>query len=209
MTQVALPFRPIAGDPEDISQVMADFDAILTVLNGDIRNDNIATLAAIAVAKLAAGSNGDRLEMVGGVPTWIKTARARAHRSSVTLAHAAHTAIPFDVEDADTDSIVDVAGGTPSRFVIKTAGTYMVSGSVFFPPGTAGPRYAYLRKQGTTALNGIEVPAVASPDNTVLSPNDIVSMAVNEYLELIGYQVSGGGSLAGCSANLSVYRMGA
>lgn len=53
MTLITLPFRPVSGDPEDISQVMADFDAILNVVNGDIRNDNISPSAAIAASKLA------------------------------------------------------------------------------------------------------------------------------------------------------------
>jgi len=210
MTQVVLPYRPVAGDPEDVSQIMADFDAILTVLNGDVRNDNISALAAIAITKLAGGNAGDVLEMAGSVPTWTKACYAKGRRNAgQTLPHAAHTPIAFDVEDADTDTMLDVSGGTPSRIVAKTAGKFMVAGQVSFPAATAGPRYAYIRKGGSIILAGAEVNSVTAPDNTVINPSDIVPLAVGEYVEIIGYQVSGGGSLAGCAGFLSAYRMGA
>src|SRR5262245_59591191 len=54
MAQVVLPFRPVAGDPEDVSQIMADFDALLSVVNGGLQDDNIAASAAIAASKIAA-----------------------------------------------------------------------------------------------------------------------------------------------------------
>lgn len=53
MTLVTLPYRPQDGDPEDVSQIIADFDAILAVLNGDVRDDNISPAAGIDYAKLA------------------------------------------------------------------------------------------------------------------------------------------------------------
>jgi hypothetical protein len=54
MTQVVLPYRPAPNDPEDVTQIMADFDAIVNVLNGGIKNDNIAADAAIGATKVAA-----------------------------------------------------------------------------------------------------------------------------------------------------------
>lgn len=55
MTLVTLPYRTqlAPGQPEDITLVLADMDAILAVLNGDLRNDNIASAAAIAISKVA------------------------------------------------------------------------------------------------------------------------------------------------------------
>jgi microcystin-dependent protein len=52
MTLVTLPYRPQPGQTEDISQIMADFDAILSVLNGGITNDNIAPNANISPGKV-------------------------------------------------------------------------------------------------------------------------------------------------------------
>lgn len=65
MTIVTLPYRTelSAGQPEDVGMVLADMDAILAVLNGDIRNDNIHAAAAIAPTKLA---------LPGGVVTYLR-----------------------------------------------------------------------------------------------------------------------------------------
>jgi hypothetical protein len=52
LTQISLPFNEVLGGLEDISHVMADFSAILAVVNGDIRNDNANAAAAIAYSKL-------------------------------------------------------------------------------------------------------------------------------------------------------------
>lgn len=52
MTQISLPFNPQPGDAEDISHIMGDFAAVLAVVNGVIRNDNISASAAIAYPKL-------------------------------------------------------------------------------------------------------------------------------------------------------------
>lgn len=41
MTLIAYPFRPVPGDPEDVTQIMMDFDAVTAVVNGDITDVNI------------------------------------------------------------------------------------------------------------------------------------------------------------------------
>lgn len=48
MTLVTLPYRPSNLDPEDISQIVADFDSVLNVLNGDIREDNLAVAKIVS-----------------------------------------------------------------------------------------------------------------------------------------------------------------
>ena len=47
----------VAGQPEDISQVLANFQAIQAVLNGGIDNSNINAAAAIAYSKIALPAN--------------------------------------------------------------------------------------------------------------------------------------------------------
>jgi O-acetyl-ADP-ribose deacetylase (regulator of RNase III) len=56
MTAIVLPNNPQPGGAEDITQVNANFAAILAVVNGDLRNDNFNALAAIARSKLDFGS---------------------------------------------------------------------------------------------------------------------------------------------------------
>lgn len=55
MTQIVLPYNIVNGTPEDISQVMADFNAIVQVVNGLLDSGNIAD-DAISASKLAANA---------------------------------------------------------------------------------------------------------------------------------------------------------
>lgn len=58
MTLIALPYSPVDGDPEDISEIMADFNAILAVVNGELHDDNVAADAAIASSKIVLDVDG-------------------------------------------------------------------------------------------------------------------------------------------------------
>ena len=81
----------VTGQPEDVSDVLANFDALAVVVNAldnsniapgasvaysklnllnSIVNADVAATAAIAVSKLAAGSAAQVLTTVSGVPTW-------------------------------------------------------------------------------------------------------------------------------------------
>jgi len=66
---VVSPSAMQAGQPEDISVVLANFQAIATVLNGGIDNSNISVAAAIAASKLA-GYPADSTKILLGDGTW-------------------------------------------------------------------------------------------------------------------------------------------
>jgi microcystin-dependent protein len=70
MTLVTYTYELTPGTPEDVSQVMANFNTIKGVVNGNLDNANLAAGAAIAVSKLAPGTNGDFLQTTGGVAVW-------------------------------------------------------------------------------------------------------------------------------------------
>lgn len=59
----------VAGQAEDISVVLANFNAIATVLNGGIDNANINAAAAIAISKLA-GYPADSSKALLGDGSW-------------------------------------------------------------------------------------------------------------------------------------------
>lgn len=59
MTLITLPYRPTAGSAEDISQIIADFDAVLAVVNGGLKDDNVHAAAAVALSKLSAVGAAD------------------------------------------------------------------------------------------------------------------------------------------------------
>lgn len=186
------------GQAEDISVVLANFDALATVINGNLDNTNLLANAAIAITKLAGGSNDDFLEMVAGVPTWKRCANARGSKVAATnLLNNTFTPIPWATEDWDNDTMLDVAGGTPSRIFCKTAGKYLAVGVGNFLNNAVGARYLSLRKTasgGAPVTNwGVqEVMNTGAADFVVLNPVDIINLAVNDYVELVAWQDSGG-----------------
>jgi hypothetical protein len=67
---VVNPSSLAAGQPEDITQVLANFQAIQGILNGGIDNSNVNPAAALAVSKLALGASGQILQSVGPTVAW-------------------------------------------------------------------------------------------------------------------------------------------
>lgn len=103
MTLVTLPYRTelAGGQPEDIGMVLADFDALLAVINGDIRSDNIAAAAAIPTSKLNISGSRDGTKFLRDDDSW-----QPAPSGVVTL--IAHTVLAADAANFDVQSI---AGG--------------------------------------------------------------------------------------------------
>lgn len=62
---------PVNGTVADANTIASNNTAIKNVVNGNIDNANVATAAAVAVSKLAAGASGQVLGMLAGVPTWL------------------------------------------------------------------------------------------------------------------------------------------
>jgi hypothetical protein len=71
MTQynIVNPSSLIAGQPEDVSQILANFQAIQSILNGGVDNSNIAVAAGIVASKLA-GYPTDSSKFLRGDGVW-------------------------------------------------------------------------------------------------------------------------------------------
>ena len=52
MTQAIIPHRPLNLEPEDISKIVADFDAVMAVINGQIGSDNFIAGQIFAPSKI-------------------------------------------------------------------------------------------------------------------------------------------------------------
>jgi hypothetical protein len=119
-----------------------------------------------------------------------------------SIPHDSSTAVTFDVEDFDTDTMHDNAVNQ-SRITINTAGIYIISGLVgFAPTAGGGVREASIRKNGaSTYLSLAKYVALTSTENFV-QVAVIANLAVNDYVELYAYQ-SSGGAINTDSLNLS------
>ena len=98
--------------------------------------------------------------------------------------------LTFDSETYDDDGIHSVASNT-SRLTCQTAGLYRISGQITFVANATGHRYGAIRLDGTiyldidrrVALNGVV---------TVVKVSTSCKLAVGQYVELQGWQNSGG-----------------
>jgi hypothetical protein len=113
-----------------------------------------------------------------------------------TLTTAVGGAITFTTEDLDSDP--DGTGGhdnltNPSRYTARYPGWYMVSGAVCFVANATGMRHAYLRVNGADVLGSVGscTPSAADVVAANCRPRKVF-LNQADYVELVGYQSSGG-----------------
>lgn len=56
MTTASIPNRPLGTDQRSIELILANFDAVLAVINGELDHNNLSAGAAIALSQLASGA---------------------------------------------------------------------------------------------------------------------------------------------------------
>jgi len=104
------------------------------------------------------------------------------------------TAIGFDAEEVDTDGMHDNATNN-SRITIQLAGKYFVFGQIDYESNvgsTTDARHARIHKNGAEFLTSANDFVLNNTGLCVMQVSVLMSLAVNDYLELNAYQVSGG-----------------
>lgn len=107
------------------------------------------------------------------------------------------TALTFDAEDADLDpngnSTQHDAAVNTSRFTAVYPGRYLFAGAAGFVANAAGRRGCRWALNGT-AVNGAEALVQATTANSITVPSRVKSIYLNigDYVELQGFQESGG-----------------
>lgn len=200
-------------------------NAILETLV-DAKGDLIAGTAADDVGRLAAGANGailitdsaqttglawkaigtarQRLRVNSGAsaPEWYDEPAMRAyHNANQSIANTSLTALALNSERWDTDTIHDnVTNNT--RGTCKTAGKYAGCANVRFDINGTGIRQVIVRLNGATDIASAVVlpPAASFCDIAVPFEYDL---AVNDYLEVVVYQSSGGALNVVAQGNIS------
>lgn len=128
-----------------------------------------------------------------------------AYQSSASnLTNNAYTLVPFDAELFDIVQAVDAA--TPmhdvatlnSRLVFRTAGKYEISGQLTVTANTTGARNVNVRMNaagsnvgGTSLYTGTTAP-VTGTVTAVPIPQLVLPFGIGDYVELFGFQNSGG-----------------
>lgn len=121
----------------------------------------------------------------------IKTPMCRVYNTAAqTIANTTVTALTFDSERFDTDTIHSISADT-SRLTCKTAGVYQIGFSGGFASNSTGYRSFRLRLNGGSYLSSIFQNAV-NGDVTFVNISTLYELAVNDYVEIVVYQTSGG-----------------
>lgn len=110
--------------------------------------------------------------------------------SNQSLSDSTYISIGFASEDFDTNTLHSTSVNN-SRITIKTTGKYIITGCVGFASNATGKRIVRIIKNGATVLQYAGQDAQSS-GNTDISIAVIASLTATDYVEIQGYQSSGG-----------------
>lgn len=115
-----------------------------------------------------------------------------------TISTGTVTALAFDAEEVDTDTLHDNSTNN-SRVTIALTGKYFVFGQVDYEASSTGQRQARIHKNGSEFLTSIVDSSTAGI--VIVQVATVMSLSSGDYVELATYQDSGGDLLA--NANIA------
>lgn len=145
-------------------------------------------------------ANMDKLDTEVGLLEAPPAARVY-HDAAQSIADSAETALAFNQERFDTDTMHDTATNN-SRIKATTAGKYVISANVQFASNSTGHRSLMIRLNGATRIAYLRVPAVSGAV-TILSVSTVYNLAANDYVEALVVQTSGGALNVEVNGNVS------
>ena len=137
---------------------------------------------------------------------------ARVYNSgNLTIGTASWTALSFDSERYDTDTIH--AGGTPTRLTATTAGTYLIVGNAQFASNALGIRGWRINLNNGTLIAYTQLQPQSAATNPSITLSTIYQLSATNFVEFDVYQNSGGDVNVLATANHSpefmMHRIGA
>lgn len=139
------------------------------------------------------------------IPTSIVNPMVKAYSTAATsIPNTTLTVIPLEVEEYDTDGMHDTAANN-SRITIKHAGTYLFVASISWASNATGLREILFRKNGVATYFGESILGAVSGSFTSATVSTTLVLNAGDYIELIGYQNSGGSLALGISAGYAAW----
>lgn len=173
----------VSGQPEDISQVLANFNAIRAIINA-LKDDNIDPTAALGIAKLA-GYPADATKVLRGDGTWgsASFAGVRVFNSANTaLPNGATTTLPWDSETFDSNAFHDLVTNN-NRLTVPAglAGKYLIVCYVDIQTtASAALDTLILRKNGGGIVQSRRI---AGASAYIAHISDVVDLAVGDFID--------------------------
>lgn len=112
------------------------------------------------------------------------------NNASLVIPNATFTPLTFNTERYDTDNIHSTASNT-SRLTCKTAGKYLITGNAYFAINATGRRLYRLLLNGATPIAQVSA-GLNNANRIYLVATTIWDMSVNDYVEFLAWQNSGG-----------------
>ena len=152
------------------------------------------------------GSGNKRLRML--VPTGFIISDHAPHckvynSANQSINNTTATMLTFDTEDYNNNTMHSTVSNT-SRITLTTGGRYLLMGKVQFASNGTGTRRVRIVLNGLTTLAEVQVPASAVGVVT-LPIMTVDTFAAADYVELEGYQDSGGALNAVRNASYTNY----
>jgi hypothetical protein len=166
-------------------------------------------------ARLGVGANGTVLTADSAEATGMKWAaaaggasfvgvKARSTLSGITLTNNTVTVLNWNSEAFDTNSYHDNTTNS-SRITIPSgkAGKYQVACLLHYIGNATGQRQIRLNLNGTFLVNAVV--AANGVGDTAFVYNEVLDLAVNDYIEIAGFQNSGGSLDISCNTTESYF----
>ena len=156
----------------------------------------------IAFGYTAAGKKGlpadvvqNLMDEVVAIETAFVNGRVRCsayHNTTQILATGIGAALELNTAEFDVGTMwTSAPGNTRITVPANNAGVYLAIGGTSFPAHATGYRQLKLKKNSATNLANVIIPVSSASVQTDIMISAFVSLAVSDYLELIGVQNSG------------------
>lgn len=183
-----------AGNIPDADEMMSDLQHLRTYVNSALDASNI-TAGTIDTARLPTIPSANLVNVPATSLAVVPAARVY-HSANQSIAFQVEMSVAFNSERFDTDTIHDTVTNN-TRLTCKTAGLYLISGSVYFTDGLTNSTSSL-----TIRLNGATELAIQSHiDNDTgegtrgLNVATPYVLAVNDYVELRAFASMTGGEI--------------
>jgi|688.fasta_scaffold34497_6 hypothetical protein len=148
-------------------------------------------------ARIGIGTAGQILKVNSGAtaPEWgaptFSGVFVRQSAATTSISNNTNTTVLFDTEEFDTDAYHSTSTNT-SRITIPAgkAGKYAINSAFFFQENANGARVLNIHKNGSNYARSQMPPNSVSQIAVTL--NLVMDLAVNDYIEVVVFQNSGG-----------------
>jgi hypothetical protein len=113
------------------------------------------------------------------------------NNANLSIANTTDTALTFNSERFDTDSIHSTSSNT-SRLTCQTPGVYLIHADVSFAINASGLRFVYLRLNGTTIIAESSMMPISTGARSHMVVTTLYELDAGDYVEVLVYQTSGG-----------------